>query len=80
MLWREQIERDEVLLGVLEQPADLRRDRLKPGDHVPDPLARLVLILGVEHFSQCGGDQTALVTAAVVEHVPDEVHLMGTSP
>jgi hypothetical protein len=79
VLAREQVEGDQVLLGVFEQPADLRRDRLKPGDHVPDPLPRLGLVLGVEYLPEGGGDETALVTAAVVEHVSDEVHLMQTS-
>ena len=39
-----------------------------------DPLPRLGLVLGVEHLAQGGGDQAALIAAAVVEHVPDEVH------
>jgi hypothetical protein len=79
VLWREQVERDQIFLGVLEQPADLRGDRLKAGDHVTDPLARLLLVLGVEHLSQRGSDQAALVTTAVVVHVSDEVHVMQTS-
>ena len=79
MLGGEQVEGDQVFLGVLEQAADFGGDRLEPGDHVPDPLARLVLIVGVEHFSERGGDQAALIATAVVEHVADEVHLMWTS-
>ena len=39
-----------------------------------DPLAGLVLVLGVEHLAERGGDQAALVAAAVIEHVADEVH------
>jgi hypothetical protein len=41
---------------------------------VTDPLPRLGLVLGVEHLPERGGDQAALVAAAVVEHVSDEVH------
>jgi hypothetical protein len=37
------------------------------------------LVLGVEHLAQGGGDEPALVAAAVVEHVSDEVHVMQTS-
>jgi hypothetical protein len=68
------VERDRVLLGVLEQPADLRGDLVQAGDHVRDPLSGLLLVIGVERLTQRGGDQPALVAAAVVEHVADEVH------
>ena len=68
------VEGDQVLLGVLEQPADLRRDRLQALEDVADALAGLVAVFGVEHFPQRGGDQAALVAAAVGEHVSDEVH------
>jgi hypothetical protein len=37
------------------------------------PRARLVLIFGVEDLSQRGRDEAALIAAAVVEHVADEV-------
>jgi hypothetical protein len=47
---------------------------------VPDALAGLVEILGVEHLPEGGGDQPALVAAAVGVHVANEVHVMGTSP
>jgi hypothetical protein len=46
---------------------------------VPDPLPRLVLALGAEHLAQGRSDQAALIAAAVVEHVSDEVHLMPMS-
>ena len=80
MLARQQVERDQVLLGVLEQPVDLRRDGLQALQDMPDALASLGAVLGVEHFAQRGGDQPALIAAAVGEHVSDEVHVMGTSP
>ena len=41
---------------------------------MPDAFAGLVAVLGVEDLSQRGGDQAALVAAAVREHVSDEVH------
>jgi hypothetical protein len=65
----ESVDGDQVLLGALEQPAHLGGDRLKAGDHVGDPLAGLVLVFGVEDLAQGGGDQAALVAAAVIEHV-----------
>ena len=74
MLACQQVEGDQVLLGLFEQPADLRRDRLEALEHVPDPLARVGLVFGVEHLAQGGGDQPALIAAAVGEHVSDEVH------
>ncbi len=44
-----------------------------------DALASVVAVLGVEHFPQRGGDQAALIAAAVGQHVSDEVHVMRTS-
>ena len=41
---------------------------------MPDALAGVVSVFGVEHLSEGGGDQAALVAAAVGEHVSDEVH------
>ena len=41
---------------------------------MPDPLASVVTILGIEDLSEGGGDQAAPVAAAVGEHVSDEVH------
>ena len=74
MLGRQQVEGDEILLGLLEQPADLRRDSAEALEDVPDPLAGVGLIFGIEHLPQRSGDQAALIAAAVREHVSDEVH------
>jgi len=41
---------------------------------VPGSLARVSLVVGVEDLTQSGSVQTALVAAAVAEHVSDEVH------
>ncbi len=65
VLARECVERDQVLLGVLEQPADLRAERLEAREDMAESFAGLVAVFGVEHFSQRGGDQAALIAAAV---------------
>ena len=67
----EGVEGDQVLFGVLEQPADLRGDWLEAGDHVGTALATLVAVLGGEYIS------AALVAAAVVERVSGDA---GPSP
>ena len=67
-------EGQQVLLGVLEQPGDLRRHRLEALDDLGDALARLLAAFGVEHLSQGGGDQAVLGGPAVLMHRPDEVH------
>jgi len=41
---------------------------------VRDPLAGLVAVLGVEGLAEGGRDESALIAAAVVEHVCDEMH------
>ena len=74
MLARQQIERGEVLLGVLQERADLRRDRGQALQDMSGAVAGVGGVLGVEHLSEGGGDQAALVAAAVGEHVSDEVH------
>ena len=74
MLVGKGVEGDQVLLGLLEQAADLWSDRLEARDHVTYPLPRLIAALGVEHLAQGSCDQAALVAASVVEHVSDEVH------
>ena len=68
------VEGDEVLLGLLQEPAHLRSDRGEALEHVPDALASLGVVFGVEDLSERGGDQAALVAAAVGQHVSDEVH------
>jgi hypothetical protein len=65
VLGGEGVEGDEVLVGVLQEPADLRRDRRQAFQDVPEPFAGVVAVFGVEHLAQGGGDETALVAAAV---------------
>jgi hypothetical protein len=50
----ESVEGDQVLFGVLEQLADLRRQRRQTLDHVTDALSSLVVVFGVEHLAQGG--------------------------
>ncbi len=49
-------------------------ERRQALDHVPDALAHLVVILGVEDLPERGGHQSALVAAAMGVHVAHEVH------
>jgi hypothetical protein len=79
VLARERVERGQVLFGVLEQLAHLRRDLLQALKHARDALLGRVGVLGVEDLSQRGSDQPALITAAVHDHVPGEVFIMQTS-
>src|SRR5579872_2592266 len=72
VLARERVERDQVFLGVLEQVADLWCGRLQTTDDLGRTVAGLVAVFGVEDLSRGGGDQAALVAAAVREHVADE--------
>jgi hypothetical protein len=67
------VEGQEVLFGRFEQRADLRRHRLKTLQHAADALLGLLIALGLEDLSQRGGDQPALITAAVHDHVAGEV-------
>jgi hypothetical protein len=74
VLGREQIESDQVSFGRLEQIADLRCGGLQAFQDMPDSLTSRGLVFGVEDLSEGGGDEAALVAAAVGEHVADEVH------
>ena len=65
MIARERVERDQVFLGVFEQPADLRRERLQTTDDLGRTVAGLFAGLRVEDLSEGGGDQAPLVAAAV---------------
>ena len=74
MLARERVERGQVFLRGLEQVADLRRDRREPLEHARDPLLGRRPVLGLEDLAQRGRDQPTLVSAAVHDHIPGEVH------
>ncbi len=50
------------------------RDRLETLQDVPDTLTGVAAVFGVEHLSERGGHPAALITAAVREHVSDEVN------
>src|SRR6202035_2922188 len=60
--------------GFFEESADLRRDWLETADDQGRSITSLGTVLGVEDLAQRGGDQAALVAAAVREHVAHEVH------
>jgi hypothetical protein len=74
VLGREAVEGEQVLFGVLEQLADLRRHGPEPLEHDSDSFLGLLVALGVEDLSERGGDQAALVAAAVHDHVASEMH------
>ena len=46
------VEREEVLLGVFHQPADLRDSRLQVFDDLDHALARLAAVLGGEQLPE----------------------------
>ena len=50
------------------------------GDRLAQTLAGLLARLGLEDRPDQGAQQAVLVLAGVAEAVPEEVHLMGTSP
>jgi hypothetical protein len=74
VLGRERHEREQVFLSLLEQLADLRRDRLQAGQNVGQPAAGLSAVGGVEDLPERGGHQATLGGTAVAVHVSDEVH------
>ena len=76
MRGREREERQQVLLGRLEQLGDPRCKQREALDDLADTPARLGGVGGVggvEDFAQRGGDEASLGRAAVAVHVADEV-------
>jgi len=79
MFARERVEGGQVLLGGLEQLADLRRDRAEPLQHAADALFGQLGALGLEDLFMGASDQAALIATAGQAHVAGEVPLMPTS-
>jgi len=73
MLARERVEGGQVLLGGLEQLADLRRDRAEPLQHAADALFGQLGALGLEDLFMGASDQAALIATAGQAHVAGEV-------
>ena len=80
VLARKVIEREQLLVGLFEQPGDLRRRRLEPVDDVGEPLACFLAGVGVEDLADGGRDHRLLRAAAVAEHVAEEVHRAPLPP
>ena len=57
---REGVEREQVGLGVFQEPADLRDGRLEAFDHLPRAFAGLLAVLCLEELPEGCGDETAL--------------------
>jgi hypothetical protein len=79
VLSREGVEREQLLLGLLEQPGDLGRRRAEPIDYLGDALAWLLASVGVEDLAGRGGDHRLLRPSEVTDHVSEEVNVMPTS-
>ena len=73
MRLREAVERQQILLGALEQLGDLRRRAAETLDHLAAALAGAVVAVGVEDLPERRGHHSALRGTAVAQHVADEM-------
>ena len=68
------VEGEHVVLGLLEQPRDLRQSWFELGDRVEQALARLGAIAGREQLTDHGTERVVLVLAGMASEIAQEVN------